>query len=627
MLLSIIIPAYNAEPFLSSLLTRLSQQVNDNVEVLVIDDGSKEPVRESFDFVRYFHQKNEGAASARNKGLDEAKGEYIAFIDADDMVSEDYIKRIFGVLAEKPDYVYLSWETLPGSWNFRVKLKSIEDEFPPFNLCVWNRIYKRSLIGKTRFNTKKLIAEDAEFIRDVQKGEKKAIIPDILYYYRTNNPDSLTKRFNEGKLDTRRAVYHYKHITKDMAYLVDEIRALDKEAEVIVMTEQNDLPELAEHAMIITPRQMRGTEFYGEPTPLYTQINLPVKTQVVIWTARTYDIGGIETFIYALCRRLCKYYDITVLYEQMSPCQIERLLPYVEVRKVDKTVQIECDTLIVNRIIDRMPINVTYKRSVQMVHGVKHSSYTVPQDKDIIVTVSDIVKESFGDETKDAVMIHNMTFIEKPEKEPLLLVSATRLDCPDKGEKRMLKLARLMDQAGIRYIWLCFTNTEKPADAPEHMLYLKPTLDIMPYIKKADYLVQLSDHEAFCYSMVEALELGTPVIVTPLTVLDELGMHDGENGYIVPFNVPQTFDVKKFYKIPEFEYTFDNEESVRRWRKLLGDTKPVRKYSPPEVVRLRCTFGYFDMQLGRKIQPGEEYLVPPDRASKIVGAGYGIRLK
>lgn len=190
----------------------------------------------------------------------------------------------------------------------------------------------------------------------------------------------------------------------------------------------------------------------------------------------------------------------------------------------------------------------------------------------------------------------------------------------------MFKLARLMEQAGMKYIWLCFTNTERPADAPEHMLFLKPTLDIMPYIMKADYLVQLSDHEAFCYSMVEALELGTPVIVTPLTVLDELGMHDGENGYIVPFNVPQTFDVKKFYKIPKFEYTFDNEESIRKWRKLLGDTKPVRKYRPPEVVRLRCTHGYFDLQLQRKIGQGEEYLVTPDRASKIVGAGYGIRL-
>lgn len=626
MLLSIIIPAYNAEPYLTSLLARLAPQINDDVEVLVIDDGSQEPVKTSHDFVKVFRQKNGGASAARNKGLDEAKGSYIAFIDADDMVSENYIEKILEKLAEKPDYIYLSWETLPGPWHYQVKLKSVDDEFPPFNLCVWNRIYKRTLIGKTRFNTKKLIAEDAEFIRNVQKGKKKAFIPDMIYQYRADTPNSLTKRFAEGKLDTRRVVYHFKHVTKDMTYLIDEIKERDKDAEVILMTEQNDIPELVKHAMVITPRDMRGTEFYGEPTPLFHQINLPVKTQVVIWTARTYEIGGIETFVYSLCRRLCKFYDIIVLYEQMAASQIERLLQYVEVRKVDKSVQIECDTLIVNRIIDKMPINVTYKQSVQMVHGVKHSSYTVPQDKDIIVAVSQVVKDSFGEETKDAVVIRNMTFMEKPEEDPLLLVSATRLDTTDKGEKRMFKLAELMDLAGVKYIWLCFTNREKPADAPEHMLYIKPTLDIMPYIKKADYLVQLSDHEAFCYSMVEALELETPVIVTPLTVLEELGVQDGVNGYIVPFNVPQTFDVKKFYRIPEFTYTFDNEESVKKWRKLLGNTKPTKKYKPMDVVRLRCTREYFDMQLQRKVMRGEEYLVPPERASKIIGAGHGIRL-
>lgn len=626
MLLSIIIPTYNAETFLFSLLTRLSQQVNENVEVLVIDDGSTDPVKESFDFVRYFRQKNEGAASARNKGLDEAKGDYIAFIDADDLVSEDYIQKIFEQLKKKPDYVYLSWETMPGAWNYRVKLNSIDDEFPPFNLCVWNRVYKRSLIGKTRFNTKKLIAEDAEFIRDVQKGKKKGFVSDIVYYYRTNNPNSLSKRFAEGKLDTRRAVYHFKHVTADMTYLIDEIKELDKEAEVILMTDQNDIPELAEHAMVVKPMAMKGTEFYGEPTPYYTQINLPVKTQVVIWTEKTYDIGGIETFIYALCRRLCKFYDIIVLYEKMSPCQIERLLPYVDVRKIDRAVHIECDTLIVNRIIDKMPYNVSYKQSVQMVHGVKHARYTVPQDKDIIVTVSQAVKDSFGDETKDARVIRNMTFIEESKKEPLFFVSATRLDTADKGEKRMFKLAELMDKAGIKYIWLCFTNREKPAEAPEHMLYVKPTLDIMPYIKKADYLVQLSDHEAFCYSMIEALELGTPVIVTPLSVLEELDVIDGINGYVVPFDISDGFDVKKFYNKPEFTYTFDNEESIKQWRKLLGNTKPTKKYKPVEMIGLRCINDYYDTQLQRKVSRGEEYLVSPERASKIVGAGYGSRI-
>lgn len=178
----------------------------------------------------------------------------------------------------------------------------------------------------------------------------------------------------------------------------------------------------------------------------------------------------------------------------------------------------------------------------------------------------------------------------------------------------------------MKYIWLCFTNTDKPDDAPENMIFMKPTLDILPYIKKADYLVQLSDHEALCYSMAEALEFGTPVIVTPMTVLDEFGIRDGIHGYVIPFDIPQTFDVTKLYKIPLFDYKPDNDESVKRWRKLLGYTIPSGMYKPHEMIRIRCTQGYFDTRLQRKIEPGEEYLVSPDRTSKIVGAGYGIRI-
>lgn len=620
MKLSIIIPAYNAEPYLGYLLDRLAPQMNEDIEVLVIDDGSKVPVSTDHNFAKVIRQRNGGAGSARNKGLDKAKGDYIAFIDADDLVSEDYVEQILDRIKENPDYIYLSWETMKGGWKAGVKLKSVNDEFPPYNLCVWNRIYRRDLIGSTRFNTKKAIAEDAEFIRSVQKGPNKAFIGKVVYFYR-DTPNSLTKRFSQGLYDMRRVVYHFRHVTADMTHLIDEFRELDKDSEVILMTEQNDIPELAQYAMIIKPGPMKGTELRGEPTKYFMQIEKPVKAQVVIWTEKTYEIGGIETFIYSLCRNLCKYYDIMVLYSLMAPEQIKRLLPFVELRKYNPKVHIDCDTLIVNRIIDDMPKNVTYKQSVQMVHGVKHGTYHVPQDKDIIVSVSDAVKESFGEETADSVVIRNMV----PEYEPkqsLLLVSTSRLDTADKGENRMIKLANLMNQAGISFLWLCFTNKSKPSEAPDNMVYMKPTLDIMPYVAKADYLVQLSDHEAFCYSMVEALQAGTPVIMTPLTVLDELGMKDGENGYIIPFDIPDDYDVTKFLTIPEFTYTFDNKESIKRWRKLLGNTKPTGR-KLPDLVLLQCAMNYFDTQIGRQIKVGEEYFVTRERAALIEGAGYG----
>ena len=214
MKLSIIIPAYNAEPYIEKLITKLHAQVTKDVEVIVVDDGSDFPYLAAYPEIQVIRfEKNRGVSAARNAGLDRAKGEWVAFIDADDLIADDYVKRILAELAYKPDYVYLSWKTFGGGWDYEVILKSPKDKFPPFNLCCWNRVYKRSMIGAVRFNEKKKIAEDAEFIASVkEEGKKKAFIGTPIYFYRTSPRNSLTERFNRGELDMERIVYHLPHL-------------------------------------------------------------------------------------------------------------------------------------------------------------------------------------------------------------------------------------------------------------------------------------------------------------------------------------------------------------------------------------------------------------------------------
>lgn len=616
--LSIIIPAYNAEPYIDELLKALAPQINPEVEVIVIDDGSRMPYIPSYDWVKVHRQNNGGVSSARNRGLDEAQGEYIAFIDADDLVTSEYVEKIFQKIEDKPDYIYLSWEAF-GRWKVKIQLKSLQDEFPPYNLCVWNRVYRRELIGKTRFNTRKKIAEDAQFIRDVElNGKKKAFIPEIVYRYRSDTPDSLTKRFANGQLDTNRIAYYFKHVTADMTHLIKEFKQADKSGEVILLTEQNDIPELKEYAMIMKPCKIKATEKRGEHTTLIDIIEKPIKTQVVIWTRETFNIGGIETFIYSFCRRMCKYYDIIVLYERMDPAQIDRLIPFVEVRKNDPRVKIECDTMIVNRIIDRLPENVTAGQTLQMVHGVRIPGYSVPTGRDNYISVSQAVKDSWE---LEGVVIPNLTYIEKPKKKMLRLVSMTRLDFPDKGGHRMIKLAKLMQAQGVDFTWLCFSNRTLPEDAPEGMISVPPTINNLKFIKDADYLVQLSDAEAFCYSLVEALELNTAVITTPIGVLPELGIEDAKNGYIVPFDIPDDFDTTKFETIPTFKYSYRNTDVVKKWRAVLGDTVPTKSYKPDlNRVGIKIIREYFDTELNRRVKKGEYLKVSAERAEKIIGA-------
>lgn len=622
--MSIIIPAYNAEPYLDSLLERLNNQMTEDVEVIVIDDGSSTPYKTPFKWARVVRKENGGVSSARNQGLDLAKGEYVAFIDADDLVTEDYLQQIFEKLTDKPDYIYLSWETIGRGWQARVILHRLEDEFPPDNLCVWNRVYKRKLIGKTRFNTAKKVAEDAEFIRLVElEGKKKAFIEKAIYLYRSDTPNSLSKRFVQGGLDTKRVVYYFRHVTKDME-LLEEFKEADKTAEVILMTEQNDQPELKHYAMVIPPRKIKATEARGEECGLVEILPSPVRTQIVLWTSFAQEIGGIETFTYAFCKQMSKYYDIICLYDNMDPVQIERVSRYVECRK-NNGAPIYCDYLLVNRIIDKLPENVTAGKVVQMVHGAKISYADVPTDRDIIVTVSEYVKKTWTDRTKDARVIHNILPGDKPKDKPLILVTASRLGARDKGLQRMIKLGHLMDAQGVFYIWLIFTETDLPRNASRGMVRMKPTLEILPWIQRADYLVQLSDEEAFCYSLAEALSLGTAVIVTPLGINEELGIDDA-NAHIVPFDIPDDFDTTVFEKVPKFKWPYDNDEVIEAWRDLFGPMVPTHSYKPMELVRVKALADYHDTGLGRLVRKGEIIRVSEGRAEKITGAGYGKKI-
>ena len=624
MKLSIIIPCYNAEPYIHELIARLKPQLTEEVEVIIIDDGSKVPlIVEGFDVIR---KANGGVSSARNLGLDMAKGQYVAFIDADDLVSENYVQTILDkIKAEKFDYLYMSWKTFGGGWKYEVNLNSVEDKFPTFNLCVWNRVYRRSMIGKVRFNENKAIAEDAEFIRDVNEVGKKAFIGEPIYFYRTGHGGNLTERFAKGELDFERIVYYLPEIGYDRADLIGEIAEANKKAEVIVMTNKCELP-LERYAMVIKPQHIRGTELRGENTDLFIKVQRPLKTQVVVYVGNTQSIGGIETFIYNFCREMCEYYDITVVYtDHMDAKQVMRLSQFVYVMRNTKKL-ILCDTVINIRITDVVPDNIKYKQKVQMVHTCQMAEsgkyhYNIVKGWDKIVFVSETAAESFSDQVGEYEVIPNLTDTDKPRK-PLLLVSATRLTY-EKGEERIEKLAEKLRNANIPFLWLVFSPVALKKKTP-FVVQCPTTLDIRSFFTKADYVVQLSDKESFCYTLVEALELGKPVLTTPIDVLKEIGFKEGVNGYTLPFDM-NDIDVEKIYKhIPRFaRKDSDNDDIVEKWRELLGDTIPTHSYKVDEnFVSVVVRENYGDLELGREMTQGEVVTMRRDRAIMLINRGF-----
>ena len=551
--LSIIIPMYNTEPYIDELLKCLAPQLTPEVEVIVIDDGSDFPYLPSFPGIKVNRQTNKGVSAARNKGLKLAKGEYIVFVDSDDLVAENYISQIFAAIESRPDTVYISWRHLSGAIGKIIR--SADDEFNPYNRCVWNRVFHREYIAGITFDESMQVAEDDDFLKRLPEPESKTYISEPIYIYRSGRKGSLTDRARNG-----------------------EFRKPD------------------------------------------------ILTQVVIYCGNTQVIGGIETFIFNFCKTMCEYYDLMVVYtDHMDPKQIMRLSEYVPVRR-DNGKLISCNVVINIRLTDEVPPTIQYKKRIQMCHTCQLAPsgkwhWEIKRNFDELIFVSKAAADSFADQNLDHTIIPNFTDAEQPKK-ALLLVSACRLTW-EKGEERMYQLAEMFRNANIPFVWLVFSGQSLKKNIPG-VVQCPTTLDVTSYFKKADYVVQLSDIESFCYTLREALELGVPVLTTPLSVLPEIGFKNGGNGYVLPFDM-KNIDVNEIYaKIPKFEpIPCDNANIIKKWKKHLGKSSPTHSYKTGnDLVKVVVVEGYGDLELGRNLIPGDVVTMRRERAMMIIGRGY-----
>lgn len=621
--LSIIIPAYNAEPYIYDLLEVLEKQITDEVEVIIIDDGSEKPLELDQKWILLVRQDNCGISKARNRGLEMAKGEIIAFLDADDLVSNDYIAYILSRSSEEWDFMDLSWRSLENG-QYIFKLNSDKDSLTNPSACT--RVFRRAFIGDTRFPEKKDACEDEHFTRHLDlKHAKHICATEYMYFYRTGTPGSNSKRFLSGFCNTKRIAYYFKHVTADMTYLVDEFRKEDEYNEIFLLTEQNDISKLEKYAQIWNPRE-KGTinamESRGESNFYVNILPKAKRADVVIFTDSIDVIGGVETFCYNFCKVMSQYYDIICLYNDIADNQLQKLIEIVPCVKNTPGVPIVCDTIIVNRLLSDIPSNVEYKKSVQMVHCIKQwMTWKIDQSKNVIVNVSQASKDSFGEEAKDAIVIHNLTLDEEVEG-ALFLVSAMRVGAEDKqfNDNRCRKFAKLLEDSGIPFLWVYFGDRQM-YDEPKGMIYGGITDDIKSFMKIADYTVLLSGSEAFNYSLLESLEVHTPVIVTPLPQNKDMRIEDGVNGYIVPFEVDD-FDVRKLLMKPIFEYVHDNKAIIKQWRKVLGKGDPKHDYEPNKMVTVRVLQDYFDKGLQRDLKRDDVVQMTFKRVSILEPRGF-----
>lgn len=182
--LSVIIPYYKTYELTKKILETLKPQLNDEVEILLIDDGCNELRLDEFkDCIDIEHlTKNIGGAGASNVGIRKAKGEYIGFIDSDDSVSSNYIDTLLGAIKNHTEEVmFLDWQDInTGKIHRR-----------PNNYAPWKAIYKKEIVPM--FDEGWIYSFDVPFYDKLnERGYTKYYIDKVLYYYNSNREGNLT---------------------------------------------------------------------------------------------------------------------------------------------------------------------------------------------------------------------------------------------------------------------------------------------------------------------------------------------------------------------------------------------------------------------------------------------------
>lgn len=245
--ISIIIPIYNVEKYLPQCLESVINQTYQNLEIILINDGSTDSCpqicndyasRDSR--IKVVHQKNGGLSAARNAGLQIATGEFISFVDSDDLLSLDFYHILLNTLLEndadiaecefqkfvnkeKIKYLHNEAENIIQVFEGEKIIKALSKG--PLHVMVWNKLYKIKLVSGILFPLNR-ISEDLFWTYKVYGDCTKTVkINKELYFYRQRENSIMASRYSVKRLDSLDA-YEEKidYLKEKFPNLVEDVR-------------------------------------------------------------------------------------------------------------------------------------------------------------------------------------------------------------------------------------------------------------------------------------------------------------------------------------------------------------------------------------------------------------------
>lgn len=257
-LVSVVTPCYNSAKTICETIDSVLNQTYKNIEIILIDDGSQDntkeeikPYLDKYPFIQYIYQINQGQSVARNTGARQAKGHYLLFLDADDLIAPAYIERCVAVLETRPD-VKLAYsrgrlfDAVDANWDF-----------PPYSfvkLLKNNLIYVSAVMRKTDFDKFGPYDEKLGFYEDwdlwismLEEAGDVVLLDERMFFYRKRHDrSSLTNKMDIDKkidIDNRKRIYekHKETYIKVFGTHFDILQTLIRqEAEIEYLRKKNN---------------------------------------------------------------------------------------------------------------------------------------------------------------------------------------------------------------------------------------------------------------------------------------------------------------------------------------------------------------------------------------------------
>lgn len=245
-MVSIIIVVYNGEKFIEQAIESVFNQTYKDIELIIVDDGSTDGTRDiikSYQNIKYIYEENRGQAVARNLGIEHSKGEYIAFLDADDLYVSDKIEKQVEVLEKNKDIdvVYNDLKVVDEKLNYLSTLKS-EGIYVRRQDLLANVIYRQVVQGpvcimlrrkctkKVKWNEELDYVNDYDYIINLLKYYNFKYLEEELYIYRrhgnnfSNNHDKTMEE--EKKLIRSLGIEDIQEIVNESTFSDDDKRFL-----------------------------------------------------------------------------------------------------------------------------------------------------------------------------------------------------------------------------------------------------------------------------------------------------------------------------------------------------------------------------------------------------------------